>query len=229
MLFEDRRDGEPPAAGQRDVLPGRPAAAGVLHDLGQPLAGIRALSSAPLPGGDGAAAADELRDRLSRIRELGEWMDDLLRDGWATVPGERPPPTGRDGRTDAAAVIHQVLLTAAASFAGTLRWRPSGPVLVAVDSRDLRRAVGNVVDNATRAAGPEGRVVIRTRRAGARFVIEVEDSGPGFGRVPSQRRHGLVVTRRILDGCGGALELGNRGSGGARVRLTLPTAPSPAS
>jgi C4-dicarboxylate-specific signal transduction histidine kinase len=225
-LFEDRLSGEAPSGGLRDSSPSRSALAGVLHDLGQPLAGIRALSSAPLTTGDGPETAGELRERLRRIGELGEWMNDLLRDGWATAAEEKTPLAGRDGRTDAAVVIHQILLDAAASFAGTLRWRPSGPVLVAVDSRELRRAVGNVVDNATRAAGPDGRVVIRTRRAGARFVIDVEDSGPGFGRVPPQRRQGLAVTRGVLDGCGGALEVGNGRSGGALVRLTLPVAPT---
>jgi C4-dicarboxylate-specific signal transduction histidine kinase len=151
-------------------------------------------------------------------------MNELLRSGWATASAEKAAPAGRDGHADAGLVLHDALLSAAASFTGTLRWRPSGPVAVAVDPRDLRRAVGNVLDNATRAAGPQGRVVVRTRRTGVRFVIEVEDSGPGFGRVPPQNSHGLRVTRRVLDGCGGVLEVGNGRSGGALVRLKLPMA-----
>jgi C4-dicarboxylate-specific signal transduction histidine kinase len=198
--------------------------AGVLHDLGQPLAGIRALSSAPLSTGHPAEVTDELIERLRQIGELGEWMNELLRSGWATAPAARAASAGREGRADAAQVIHEVLLSAVASFAGTLRWRPSSPVTVSVDAGELRRAVGNVIDNATRAAGPGGRVVVRTRRAGARFLIDVEDSGPGFGKVPPQSRQGLAVTRRILDGCRGTLEVGNGRSGGALVRLILPIA-----
>jgi C4-dicarboxylate-specific signal transduction histidine kinase len=204
------------------------ALAGVLHDLGQPLAGIRALSSAPLPDGRPAEAADELKERLRRISELGEWMNELLRSGWATAPATRAASAGRERAADAAQVIQEVLLGAVASFTGTLRWRPSGPVTVSVDASDLRRAVANVIDNATRAAGPGGRVVVRTRRAGGRFVIDVEDSGPGFGRVAPQSSQGLAVTQRILDGCRGTLEVGNGRSGGALVRLVLPiAAPGP--
>jgi C4-dicarboxylate-specific signal transduction histidine kinase len=203
----------------------RSALAGVLHDVGQPLAGIRALSSAPLPAGPGAEAAEELKERLRRISELSDWMNELLCSCWATTPATRPASSeGREGRADAAQVIQEVLLGAVASFTGTLRWRPSGPVTVPVDASDLRRAVANVIDNATRAAGPGGWVVVRTRRAAGRFVIDVEDSGPGFGRVAPQSCQGLAVIQRILDGCRGALEVGNGRSGGALVRLVLPIA-----
>jgi C4-dicarboxylate-specific signal transduction histidine kinase len=205
----------------------RSALAGVLHDLGQPLAGIRALSCAPLPAGHPAETVDELKERLRRIGELGEWMNELLRSGRATAPATAASE-GREGRADAAQVIHEVLLGVVASFAGTLRWRPSSPVTVCAEACDLRRALGNVIDNATRAAGPGGRVVVRTRRAGGRFVIDVEDSGPGFGRVRSQSCQGLAVTQQMLDGCRGTLEVGNGRSGGALVRLVLPiAAPGP--
>ena len=209
---------------EQDRPVSRSALAAVLHDLGQPLAGIRALSSAPLPVGHSAEI--ELKERLRHIGELGEWMNDLLRGGWSIPPAERAGSAGRQGRVDAAQVIHQVLIDAVVSFTGTLRWRPSSPIVVSVNSSDLRRAVGNVIDNATRAAGPRGRVVVRTRRAGAKFVIDVEDSGPGFGRVPPQSRQGLAVTQRILDECRGKLEVGNGRSGGALVRLIVPVAAS---
>src|SRR4051794_30859838 len=74
----------------------RSALAAVLHDLGQPLAGIRALSSAPVADGRPSEAADELKDRLRQINELGEWMNELLRSGWAT-PATRPVSAGREG------------------------------------------------------------------------------------------------------------------------------------
>jgi signal transduction histidine kinase len=202
----------------------RSAVAAMLHDLGQPLAGIRALSSAPLPASPPTETSDELRKRLRQISELGDWMNELLRSGWANAPAARAASAGREDRADAARVIQEVLLGVVASFAGTLRWRPSGPVTVSVNASDLRRAVGNVIDNATRAAGPAGRVVVRTHRAGRRFVIDVEDSGPGFGRVPPQSRQGLAGTQRVLDTCGGTLEVGNGRSGGALVRLVLPIA-----
>jgi signal transduction histidine kinase len=119
-------------------------------------------------------------------------------------------------------VVQDVLLAAAASFEGSLRWHWSGVAPVPVQPLQLRRALGNVVDNATRAAGPAGWVRVRVRRAGQRVCVEVEDSGPGFGRMPAQSGRGLTVTRAVLDSCGGVMEIGSGRSGGALVRLTLP-------
>jgi signal transduction histidine kinase len=203
------------------ILSHRGDLADVLHDLGQPLAAIRALASAPLPGAGQAERPDEARERLRRIRELGDWMNELLSSGRQAVP------EGAE-TSDVVDVVEDVVLTAGASFAGLLRWSPSGTAVVRVPPAQLRRAVGNVVDNATRAAGPQGWVHVRVRRVGGRTWVQVEDSGPGLGKVPVQTSRGLAVTRAVLDRCGGTLDIGSGRSGGARVRITLPSAPDPA-
>jgi C4-dicarboxylate-specific signal transduction histidine kinase len=199
--------------------------AGLLHDLGQPLAAIRALASAASAASAAAADAgpaalpDELSERLRQISELGEWMNDLLRTGSIT-------PAGRTRRSsaDADQVVMEVLLAAAASFTGTIRWHPSGPALVRADPVDLRRAVANVVDNAARAAGPDGWVQVRIVRGRRQVGVEVEDNGPGFGLIRSHSRRGLAVTQRVLNRYAGVLEIGSGRSGGAVVRLKLPRA-----
>ena len=197
----------------------RPGLAGVLHDLCQPLAAIRALASAPVADGgprDGAAA---LTERLRQIGELGEWMNELLRSASASLPAADGFPSA-----DAGQVVQDVLVAAAASFRGTLRCRPSGPAPVPLDALALRRAFSNVVDNATRAAGPGGCVQVRVRRAKSRVWIDVEDNGPGFGGLRPQTRRGLAVTQAVLARCGGVLEIGSSRSGGALVRMKLPLA-----
>jgi len=216
MIAEDRIEGEP-RAGSRSVSTA--GLAGVLHDLCQPLAGIRALASAPSSQRGSAEAADELSERLRRIAELGEWMNDLLR-------SESTALTHVDAVTgaDATEVVQSVLVAAAASFTGTLHWRPSGPASVPLDAVELRRAFGNVIDNATRAAGPNGSVHVRVRVGRSSVCIEVEDSGPGFGRVRPQTQRGLAVTQAMLARCGGALEIGSGRSGGTHVRMRLPRA-----
>jgi signal transduction histidine kinase len=93
-----------------------------------------------------------------------------------------------------------------------------------VPAVDLRRAVGNVVDNAVRAAGPGGQVAVRVRRTRQHVCVEVEDSGPGLGGVPAQTGRGLGVTRTVLCRAGGGLEIESRRSGGVRVRMMLPLA-----
>lgn len=196
---------------------GRPPSDDLLHDLGQPLAAIRALASAPLPPTGEADAAAEAGARLRRIGELADWMAALLR----TSGG----PTRRPGSpADAEAVAREVAVSAAAAFRGVLRCRPGGPAPVPLDRLDLRRAVGNVVDNAVRAAGPGGRVEVRVRRDGSTVWVEVEDDGPGFGLVRCQTGHGLAVTLAVVGGCGGAVEFVGGRARGALVRLELPLA-----
>jgi signal transduction histidine kinase len=197
----------------------------VLHDLGQPLAAIQALASIPPPSGSAGNRAadlpageppDELYQRLRRIGQLVDWMNVLLYSG-SRVAADEP------ATADAVRVIEDVLLAAAVCFDGALRWRPSGSNWVALEPSELRRAIGNVVDNATRAAGPGGWVRVGVRQS--RHVrIDVEDSGPGFGKVSAHTGRGLLVTRAVLDRCGGGLDIARGRSGGALVRLTLPRA-----
>ncbi len=194
--------------------------AGVLHDLGQPLAAIRALVSTPFTepaaGGD-----DEMRKRLHQIGELAEWMNELLR--CSTAIG---PLTGEPTASDAGQVVRETVVTAGASFDGTLQYVGSGPALVPVCPVELRRAVANVVDNATRAAGSHGCVEVRVCRSGRSVHVEIEDDGPGFGRVRGQTRRGLAVTRSVLDGCGGALKIARSRTGGVVIRLEFPLVPA---
>jgi C4-dicarboxylate-specific signal transduction histidine kinase len=216
---EARGSGVQWGSSSTEYLTCRPDLAGLLHDLHQPLAAIRALASVPVSADGSRKGADDLGQRLRQIRELGEWMNELLRTGSASL-------SAVDGLSsaDASQVVGNVVLAAAASFRGTLRWRPSGPAPVAMDALALRRAFGNVIDNATRAAGPEGWVHVRVRRARSRVWIDVEDNGPGFGGLRPQTQRGLAVTQAVLAGCGGVLEIGSSRSGGALVRMRLPLA-----
>jgi C4-dicarboxylate-specific signal transduction histidine kinase len=189
----------------------------VLHDLVQPLTAIRALSAARPVRAAESECTEELRDRLRRIAELGDWMNDLLGSGVGPAPA-----AAEASEADAVQILQDVLIAAAASFQGSVRWRPSGTALVPVEPLELRRALGNVVDNAVRAAGPRGWVRAGVRRSRGRVSVEVEDSGPGFGRVAPQSSHGLAVTRSVVDRCGGLLDIGTGRAGGALVRLRLP-------
>jgi signal transduction histidine kinase len=213
------------------VVSGRPDVADLLHDLSQPLAAIRALAAIPAarrgqsrPAGPDAAEEpesadppDELGDRLRRIGQLGDWMSDLLRTRRETMPQE--PPSA-----DVVRAVEEAVLTAAASFDGDLAWCPSGPAEVLMDPVELRRAVGNVVDNAVRAAGPGGQVEVRVTRLLEEVRVEVADSGPGLGGVPAQTGRGLGVTRDVLHRAGGRLVFDSPRSGGVRVLMTLPLA-----
>jgi C4-dicarboxylate-specific signal transduction histidine kinase len=219
LVTEGRTDGRDEVVTRDGAFGGgsRSNLTDMLHDLNQPLTAIRALAAAP-PGACGTSQdTDELRRRLRQIHALGEWMNDLLSNGSAAEPDSRRP-----GTSDVAHVVQDVVLATAASFQGRLRWRPCGPALVAVDSLELRRALGNVLDNAIRAAGPAGRVDVRARLSGRRVRVEVEDNGPGFGRLPHQTGRGMAAAQRMLGRCGGVLEISAGRAGGALVGLDLP-------
>lgn len=115
---------------------------------------------------------------------------------------------------------------------------PSGPVVVYVDAVAMRRAIGNLVDNALKY-GERARLAIdiQPRHVG----LTVDDDGPGipeelqaralrpFTRLESSRGRetggvglGLTVVRATVLDHGGDLILSNRPEGGLRVRIELP-------
>jgi two-component sensor histidine kinase len=80
-----------------------------------------------------------------------------------------------------------------------------------------------VVDNAARAAGPYGRVVVTVSARDDQAAVDVIDDGPGFGQgPPGAASLGLGVVTSLLESCGGALEIQAPESGGAHVRVVVP-------
>ena len=58
---------------------------------------------------------------------------------------------------------------------------------VLVDPVGLKRSAWNLMDNARRAVAHGGSVEVRVRRHHHDAVLEVADSGPGFGGLPTQQ------------------------------------------
>jgi signal transduction histidine kinase len=102
----------------------------------------------------------------------------------------------------------------------------------------LELAVLELLDNAAEAAGTDGRIVLRTQRAGDFAVISVIDNGPGMApeilRRASEaffstrtrgagRGLGLAIVERFARRSGGTLELDSIKGQGTTARLRLPT------
>ena len=100
--------------------------------------------------------------------------------------------------------------------------------LVHGDASLLRRAVNNLVDNATRAAGDDGEVVVRVGTDREEAWVEVSDDGPGFGKVSHGTGRGLAVVSQAARGHGGRVEIVSGSEPGTRVRLELPRERTPA-
>jgi signal transduction histidine kinase len=186
------------------------------HDLRQPVAAVRALAS--------AALADErvtggVQQCLEQIIAEAHWLSKIINDMLAE-PGVPPGPETVDITMLVRDAVRSEQLTAQIS----LQQPEQGPrYLMAVGTR-LRRALANILANATRAAGPDGHVKLTERAAGNAELIEVIDDGPGFGSmaVGNGTGIGLLITGQMLAECGGRMEVERLASGQTLVRVLLP-------
>lgn len=105
-----------------------------------------------------------------------------------------------------------------------LSFTAAGDLPVLVDPVGLERAARNLLDNAARAVAEGGRIEVNVKALGPRAVLEVADSGPGFGNLAPRQGHGLIGVRRFVDRFGGDLAWGTSRLGGALVQLSLPRA-----
>jgi K+-sensing histidine kinase KdpD len=192
-----------------------------VHDMRQSVAITLALAAAALTEPD---LPDAAQHRLRQIIEQAEWLSDMIRN-CLTTQREEPHETGKPCHdlADMVRVVGEVVEAACLTWTGDITLAaPTGPVWCMVDPVLLRRAVSNVLDNAARAAGPTGAVGVEIRRCDNVVMLAVEDSGPGFGEIPSGAGLGLTAVARNVIKFGGRIEYGCGARGGARVSLWFP-------
>jgi signal transduction histidine kinase len=182
----------------------------------QPVASMFALAAAALaePGLPQAARA-----RLEQMVEQAEWLADLIQHSLQLATPDAPNACG----ADLLRVARDVASAECMTWPGEVRMiSQSSAVFTDVHPVLLRRMVANLVDNATRAAGPSGTVTIEVGRQQNSALLAVEDTGPGFGKIPGGLGLGLAAVSRNAIRHGGRVECGCGASGGARVNLWLP-------
>ena len=188
------------------------------HDLRQPVAAVLALASAALSD---ESATEPVQQRLEQIVTEAHWLSKIINDMLAE-PGL---PSSAEA-VDIGALVRDTVkseqLISPAQI--SLQQPDQGPrYLMAVGTR-LRRALANVLANATRAAGPDGHVEVTEQAQGSMELVEIADDGPGFGSmtVGSRTGIGLQITGQMLAECGGRMEVERLSSGQTLVRLLLP-------
>ena len=213
-------------------------ASAVAHGLRNPLASIR--SSAEL------ALEDEIRDDARQpLQGIIDQADRL--EGWIRSFLERAVPrAGADGSGASEAVaLDRLIDDVLKSFAAQLR---TADVQVTVqtaqelplalaDAAGLREALRAVVANSIEAMGSGGGELLVEAvpdRSAGQIRVMISDTGPGLSEEIKARLFqpytttkqkglgvGLPLARRMLERCGGRLDLRNRESGGVTVTMLL--------
>lgn len=209
-------------------------AAGVGHELNNPLAALALQARALLDDADRLGLPDEIRSRLDVMGEAAERMRAIVADLlFMARPVDKP---------QAHIDVSQVVASSIALMqAGGVR------VPVSVELTDLPPISGyasklgqvflNVLRNAVEAIGdsPGGAIVVRGRVDGERLHVTVEDTGPGIppdllSRIaqpfvttkPNGVGLGLCISQSLMNDHGGSLDIASTEGQGTTVTLSLP-------
>ena len=211
---------------------------GLAHELGQPLAAMlttaqlcrRMVDDGRVDNRAASALLDSILSSVTRATAIIEKtrithlpaapsasLSDVAEIIEQTVALEAP---------DAAAIGAQVSFNFAAM-----------PLRARIDPVHLSQVLANVLRNAVQALrdSPVRQIFIKAEPAGKSILITVTDTGPGISTAVLERvgslffttrqeglGMGLAVSREILAGCGGTLQLQNAETGGLRVTLEVP-------
>ncbi|AUX31410.1 MULTISPECIES: ATP-binding protein [Sorangium] len=221
-------------------------AAGVAHEVGNPLTGIACLAQNLRAEAD----SDEIRARAglilgetARIEAILRTLLEHSRTGAVPSPGEGP--RARVGRVSLAQVIAEaerlLRLDRAAPHVRVEQACPESLVVVG-DRRELVQVFVNLLANARDASGAGATIAVRGRIDAGEIVVEVEDHGSGIPeellaavfepfvttkRDPSGTGLGLPLSRSIVQDHGGTLTLRSAVGQGTTVVVRLPLAGAP--
>jgi signal transduction histidine kinase len=185
------------------------------HDMRQPVASIIVLADAALSE-DSIPSA--VRARLGQVQEQAEWLGDLLKH----LLEPHPVMTANGQSHDLTRLASEMVQAERATYAGDLRLQWSGgDMRVRGNAIELRRAIANLLSNATRAAGPKGKVVVELHGVDDHVLLTIDDNGPGFGMIRRGTSLGLRAVARSLKSYGGRIEYSRSGMGGTRAILVL--------
>jgi signal transduction histidine kinase len=181
------------------------------HDLRQPLAAIGALAAAGIAQPE---VPDVVVTCLERIRSETRLLLDMCRHILDEMQADQ------DVALDA--VASEVAESAARTTTCVIDVDVT-PCSIRTNPVAVRRALLNLVDNAMRAAGDDGKISIVVRSDARQVRLCVRDSGPGFGAISNGACGiGLSVVERYARQHNGMIEVGQNPGGGASVSIVLP-------
>lgn len=196
-----------------------------LHELANAMTVVGGLAERALHdlgGGPARDARDEMLDRIARTARDGMHVARLV---------ERADAEGSERRVvaggDAAATLARVI-DGLRPFAARrdVRLAPEIDLAgVVADEHALAAVAWNLLKNAIEASPPGGVVSVTALAHDGALDLDVLDEGTGIEARPRKRRGrgvGLAVTRTLLDGLGGSMELAPRAPRGTRAHVVVP-------
>jgi len=204
-------------------------AAGLAHEVRNPLMSMKLLTDAALAGGE--LTADDMRvisDQIGRLEQTVSGLLDFVRPTppRRTVTDLRALVGGAADLVRGRADLQSVRLELVA---------PIEPVPSAVDVAQLTGVVVNLFLNALDAQPRGGHITAGVERRGTEVALIVTDRGPGIAPAVLARLFepfvstkdtgtglGLNVCRRVARDHGGDVRAENLPGGGARFTVTLP-------
>lgn len=210
-------------------------AAGVAHEVRNPLTGIKMLVESAVRPTDPtpltAADLELIRDEIGRLERTVQGLLDYAK---PASPARLP----QDVRAAAARAAEIVAARAGRSGVTVEVDMGAEPLIARIDSDQFASLFTNLLINALDATPPGGRVRVEGGTTPDRQLrVTVSDSGPGIptelaGSLftpfattkPAGTGLGLAVARRVAVDHGGTLTAADRPGGGACFTVTVPAA-----
>jgi signal transduction histidine kinase len=203
------------------------------HDLRTPLAVIR--SNLEVISNDPDATVEDWRQTGAVVERAADRISVMVDDLLAVARQELTGATLRP--IDPVELVTELVsdLSPAARSDGIAIEAdlPDEPVRVMADPDMLRRAIGNLVDNAVRESSEGGTVSVALRRDGDWTYLGVFDRGPGIDvDLALNGDHGdggmgLGIVRQIVAMHAGRFSAELRPGGGSVLSIALPDGPDP--
>jgi two-component system sensor histidine kinase HydH len=207
-------------------------AAGVAHELRNPLTAIKMLAQT---GQEGVPAPGLPPEDLEVIEKEVRRMEQCIQ----TFLDFARPPRSERRRTDLAEVVRRALALvegrARKQRVSLLAEGLEQPLLVEIDPEQIHQVLLNLLLNALDALPRGGAVRVCVTRKQSAVEVQVQDSGPGiaariqtrlFEPFVSSKENGLglglSICQRLVEAHGGTIRGENAPSGGARFTFALP-------